>query len=270
MRRCLLHSGEFPNTVLFKVPGLRFEYVTDEDIASHMEKIFPSLEYVPLDETIEHSKKDGPDLPGVKKSPCAKPNKMWIEIAKILTELGYVPLSALYAQLGNLSPWLCRKIVSQMERQGLIELCPLSLGQRGNPKTYVVLRPKGAEFIGVEFDKIRLPGRGSTEHVILQNLLAGALRDSGKNAAIEHEANGKAVDVAVICDDGATAYEIELEPAHPHLVENVLRDLEVGFDEVVILTRNQAGQNEAKDKVYKSVAWEKLSRVKFKLLREFL
>ena len=41
------------------------------------------------------------------------------------------------------------------------------------------------------------------------------------------------------------------------------------FDEVVVVTRNQAGQNEAKDAIYKAVPWEKLQRVKFRLLREF-
>ena len=271
-RQCIFQSADCPEPVLFEVPELSFDFVPDEIIDRHTEAALAALEWAPLaDEDGAGVQVSDRPLPGEKRRPMEpRPNKIWVEIAKFLAELGYVPLSSLYTQLGNLSPWLCRKIVSQMERQGLIELCPLSLGQRGNPKTYAVLRPKGAEFIGVEFDKIRLPGRGSTEHVILQNLLAGALRDSGKNAAIEHEANGKAVDIAVISEDGATAYEIELEPAHPHVAENALRDLDAGFDEVIVLTRNQAGQNEAKDKVYKAVAWEKLSRVKFKLLREFL
>jgi hypothetical protein len=95
------------------------------------------------------------------------------------------------------------------------------------------------------------------------------MRDSGKTVEIEHSVNGKSVDIAEIKPDGAIAYEIELAPSHPHVAENVLRDLDAGFDEVIIIARNQAGQNEAKDQIYKAIPWEKLQRVKFKLIREF-
>lgn len=269
-RRCIFQSADYPEPVLFEVPLLSFDYVSDEEAERHSATALASLDWEPLAGEASAPAECGKPLPGEKRrSSGAKPNRAWQEICKSLAESGFLSLSELYARMGNVTPWLCRKIVNEMERQALIELCPLSLGTRGNPKTFAVLTEKGAQFGGIDFEKIRLAGRGSTEHLILQNLLAETLRSAGKTVAIEHEANGKAVDVAEIREDGASAYEIELEPAHPHVVENILRDIEAGFDEITVVTKNQAGQNEAKDKIYKAVPWEKLGRVKFKLFREF-
>jgi len=276
LRRCLIHSGDYPYTALFEIPELRFDYVSDDDVASHMEEILPSLEYTPATEELEVSsgeekEEEGLDIPGLKKGKSQmRPNRLWTETAKILAEMGWISLSSLYANLGNVSPWYGRKILKEMENQDMIELCPISFGTRGNPKTFVVLKAKGAEFIGVDFDDIRLQGKGSAEHVILQNLIAEGMKDSGKTVTVEHHINGKSVDIAEIREDKSIAYEIELSPAHQHVVENVLRDLDAGFDEVVVITRNQTAQNEAKDKIYKNIPWEKISKVKFKLFREFL
>lgn len=270
-RRCVFQSSEFPEPVLFEVPYLTYDAVSDEEAASHSQASLAAMAWEPLSETMEAAA-GAPEkpLPGEKRAAAPRPNKAWKEVCAALAENGYLSLSELYARLGNVTPWLCRKIVSEMERQALVELCPLSLGTRGNPRTFAVITEKGAQFAGLDYAAIRLAGRGSTEHVILQNLLAETLRSAGKTVVIEHEANGKAVDVAEIREDGTRAYEIELEPAHPHVAENMLRDIAAGFDEVVVVTVNQASQTEAKDKLYKAIPWERLSRVKFKLFREFL
>lgn len=272
-RECILQSDEYPDAVLFKIPEITFEPVSQAEVDRNMEKILPHLEYTPIPEKIEpeHEECENRPFPGEKKrSARAKPNKTWKKIAKILEEVGYMSLTDLYVHLGNLAPWHGRKIVSAMEKQDMIELCPISLGTRGNPRTYVVLRPKGAEFVGVDFEDVRLRGKGSTEHVILQNLLAEAMKDSGKTVEIECNVNGKSVDIAEHGSSKSVAYEIELEPSHPHVAENVEKNLEAGFDEVVIVTRNQMAQNEARNVIYKSLPWEKISKLSFRLLREFL
>jgi hypothetical protein len=157
-----------------------------------------------------------------------------------------------------------------MVKQDLIELCPISFGTRGNPRTFVVLKQQGAEFVGLKYEGIRLQGKGSTEHVILQNVLAEAMKNAGKTVAIEHSANGKSVDIAEISPNRTIAYELELAPAHEHVADNAIKDIEAGFDKVIIITKNQAGQNEAKERIYKIIGWEKLPRIEFRLLREFL
>ena len=271
-RQAVLQSGDFPDPVLFEIPELDFEHVTEGEVKRHMENILPGLEYTPVIEKLEiTSREEGDGIPGAKRQKSqGRPNRMWNEAAKLLAEMGYISLSALYTNLGNVSPWYGRKVLKNMESQGMIELCPISFGTRGNPKTFVVLKAKGAEFIGVDYEDVKLQGKGSTEHVILQNLLAETMKDSGKTVTIEHHVNGKSVDIAEIRDDRSTAYEIELAPSQPHVVENITKDLEAGFDEVVIITRNQIAQNEAKNLIYRMISWERMSKVNFRLIREFL
>ncbi len=271
-RECIIQSGDFPDPVLFTVPEKLFEPVSQKEVDKHMEIMFSGLEYSPIQEKVEVRKESKDQrFPGEKKgSARARPNRIWSEISKILDEVGYISLTDLYAHLGNLAPWRARRIVNDMEKQEMIELCPVSFGTRGNPKTFVVLKRKGAELIGVDFEDARLRGKGSTEHVILQNVLAEAMRDSGKSVEIEFHVKGKSVDVAEHGSLKSVAYELELQPSHPHVVENILRDLEAGFDEVVVITRNQIGQNEAKAQIYQKIDWTKLSKVSFKLIREFL
>ena len=116
----------------------------------------------------------------------------------------------------------------------------------------------------MDYDKVKLAGKGDTEHVILQHLIAQAMKNSGKTVSIEYYANGKSVDIAEIREDKSIAYEIELAPSHQHVVENVKRD------QVVVITRNKAGMEEARNQIIKEIEWEKLSKVEFKLPKDFL
>ncbi len=272
-RQCIFQSADYPEPVLGEIPRLSFEHVSDEEVSRHMEKLLPELEYTPVEDKAEMASEgmERPGFPGEKRrSSRSRPNRLWKEIIEILVEVQYIALTPLAANHENISPWHLRKVLNQMERQGMIELCQVNLGTRGNPKTYVTLRPKGAEFVGVNYDDVRLPGKGSTEHAILQNLLAEAMKDSGKTVEVEYHVNGKSVDIAEHDNHRSTAHEIELEPSHSHVAENITKDLEAGFDEVVIITRNQIGQNEAKNLIYKMISWERISKVNFRLIREFL
>lgn len=104
----------------------------------------------------------------------------------------------------------------------------------------------------------------------MQHLLSQAMKDSGKTISIEYYANGKSVDIAEIRKDKSIAYEIELAPAHPHVAENVKKDFAAGFSQVVVITQNKAGMEEARNQIYKEIEWEKLSKVEFKLPKDFL
>ena len=122
----------------------------------------------------------------------------------------------------------------------------------------------------MDYDKVKLAGKGDTEHVIFQHLIAQAMKNSGKTVSIEYYANGKSVDIAEIGEDKSIAYEIELAPSHQHVVENVKRDFSAGFSQVVVITRNKAGMEEARNQIIKEIEWEKLSKVEFKLPKDFL
>lgn len=298
---CIFQSPSQPNAVLVRIPALSFDFVSQSEVDDRMKSIFASLSYEPAegkkreeeqeiqaDELGEASRGEAEEadgeceaktademrLPGEKgkarrRRQADKPNRLWIEIVKIVCELGWVPISSLAEQLASVPPWVLRKALAEMARSSLIELCPVNFGARGSPRTYAVLKAKGAELIGAKWESVRLRGKGSAEHVVLQNIIAEALRNEGRAVEIEFAANGKSVDIAEIRSEEAIAYEIELAPSHAHVVENALADLEAGFSEVVIIVRNQSAENEAKANIYKSIPWEKIQRIRFRLLREF-
>jgi len=277
-RHCVFQSSDYPDPVMVRIPELRFREAGKEEV-QRKKALAPSrLSFVPYDEPGEGE----PDPTETPRPPYSTFRtgrsvraerefaNVWKEIASVLKERKYVCLSDLYAELGNLSPWFGRKAVRAMERRGLIETCQVNFGTRGNPKTFVILTEKGAGFAGADLESVRLRGKGSTEHVILQNIICESLREAGKDVRVEHSENGKSVDIAEFDGTRKVAYELELAPSHPHVAENARLDLEAGFDEVVIVTRNRTGQNEAKDRVYRSLDWQALSRVKFRLLREII
>lgn len=268
-RQCIFQSGFCPEPVLIEIPDLCFKQVTDEEIKTHMEPILKRLDYTPAEETAAIELSTGMSSFGQNRAGKSKPNELWRRILKTVAEKAPVSLREIYEEC-DINHFQGRKILETMEKQDLIETCAVGFGARGNPKTFVVLKPKGAEFIGLDFEDVKLKGKGDTEHVILQNLLAQAMRNSGKTVSIEYYANGKSVDIAEIGDDRSIAYEIELAPAHPHVAENVRKDFAAGFSQVVVITQNKACQVEAKNRIVAEIEWEKLSKVEFKLPKDFL
>jgi hypothetical protein len=270
-RQCIFQSGDYPEPVLVEIPELSFEYVTEEEVEVYMKPVLENLEYTPLEDKESYEIERGMTSfnnhqTGKSKQ---KPNQIWKKILKTITEKSPVSLNEIYQDC-DVNHFQGRKIITDMEKQDMLECCSVSFGARGNPKTFVVLKPKGADFIGVDYENVKLKGKGATEHVILQNLLAQAMKDSGKTVSIEYHANGKSVDIAEISNDRSIAYEIELAPAHQHVVENVRKDFAAGFSQVVVITKNKAGMEEARNQIIKEIEWEKLSKVEFKLPKDFL
>lgn len=272
-RHCIFQSGDYPEPVLVEIPELSFRYTTEDEVKAHMEPILARLDYTPAEETaaIELSMGISSFSQNQAGKSKQKPNELWKRILDVVAKNAPACFTEIY-QGSGVDHWQGRKILESMEKHDLIETCAVGFGARGKPKTFVVLKPKGAEFIGLDYEAVRLKGRGDAEHVILQHLISQALKDSGSagSVEVEHHINGKAVDIAEIRDDRSIAYEIELAPAHPHVVENVRLDFQAGFSQVVVITRNKASQIEAKNRIVSEIEFEKLSKVDYRLPKDFL
>ena len=273
-REAIIFSDSFSQPYKFRTRDFHLPEVSEEYINQRMEEALSALTFTPIpeteDEIYEMPAGAGMEIKSVsRKKITLRPRKIWKDILEILTEVGFIGLTELYESL-RASPRFCRKVIQEMESFNMIETCTISLGKRGNPTTYVIIKPIGAEFLGIDYEDIKLAGKGSTEHVLLQNLIASGMKESGRTAVVEHFMNGKSADIVEFENDDKTiAYELELEP-NEHIAENINKDIEAGFDEVVIISKNTRLQNEIKDKVYRSVDWNVLQKVRFKLLRDFL
>lgn len=271
-RSAVVFSSELDKPYLIQTIDFPLERVSEEYIRNKMKPALDALPYTPLPESGEAGDvalADGLDVESVTRQRIElKPRRAWNDLLRTILPERFKTLTALYEETG-IDARYGRKLLAEMETLGLVETITLGFGKRGSPTTFVILKDKAAEFLGVKPDETRLPGRGSAAHVIAQNLLCRKLRERGQNALVEHAMNGKAVDVAVIATEGTIAYEIETEP-NEHVAENVLRDLQAGFVRVVVVSANAKHQNENMDLVYRAIEWTLQSRVEFKLIRELL
>jgi len=263
-----LSQPYFIQTIDFPVPKVSEEYVREK-----MKPFFAALPWTPMPGTESEIDQlhiaGGIEVEAVSSKKIElRPRKIWKDILKIIDDEKFISQTQLYEKTG-ISPYFCRRLVKEMESLGMIELVTLGFGKRGNPTSFLILKDKASEFLGKKPEDLRLSGKGSVAHVLVQNLLARKMKESGKNVMIEYSMNGKSVDIAEFAGNSTIAYEIEMEP-NDHIAENIKRDLEAGFDKVVVIAQNVALQNEIRDKAYQGVDWTAMTKVDFKLLREFL
>lgn len=272
-RTAVVFSGELSQPYLIETVDFPVEKVSEVYIRKKMKKVLDSMHYVPLpgkeDEEKEIQTGAGIEVSRVTGQKIElKPRRIWWSILRILKREGFMGLTRLYEIL-RMSPKFIRRVIGEMESLTILGTFTLSLGKRGNPTTYVFLKERAAELLGVKFEEIKIPGKGSLCHILTQNLVARRLRESGKKVAVEYYMNGKSADIAEFTKDETIAYEIETEP-NEHVMINVIKDLEAGFSKVIIVSRNTPLQNEMMDIVYRAADCEEQSRVEFKLLRDIL
>ena len=117
----------------------------------------------------------------------------------------------------------------------------------------------------------RPPGRGGFEHRLWQQIVHSWAVAKGYPAQIEFEVSGKPVDLGVTWDEKRVAVEIVIEGLDKEL-DNLAKDLDRGWDQVVFCAVNQETLDSVKDLVLKTFGEEpiRLDRVRFRRLHEFL
>lgn len=269
----VVFSSELSQPYLVETIDFPLQKVGEEYVKARMEPFLSALPYTPIpgtgDEVGELSVEGGFTISEVSKKKIElRPRKAVDDLLQLLRRDRLKSLTQLYEET-RLDAKYCRKLIREMETLGLVETVTLGFGKRGNPSTFVLMEDKAAEYLGIKPEEVRLPGKGSPAHVVLQNLICRRMKEQGKNALVEHSVNGKAVDIAELQGSVTIAYEIETE-ANEHVAENVRRDLEAGFDKIVVISHSVALQNEIRDKAYQGVDWTAMTKVEFKLVREFL
>jgi hypothetical protein len=270
-RQGIFQSPEHPNPILFQIPEIHYETVSEEEVQESNERILATLEFVP-------ARQDETMIEVVDPAENKKQKRGWVTVKdphkKLMEDIHSFPYDGINERrerMDNWSPWFVQKVIMELEQIGFIKKPVLvSLGGRGNPKKMLQLSEKGAKFIGVDYESLQLKGKGSDEHKLLQNMIAEKFKGEGKITFVEYTLNGKSADVVVLLDDLTYhSLELELDPSNPHVLENVKRDLE-SFATCTIISRNVQAQNEIKGKVYKEISFEEYPRVKFELLKNLL
>ena len=165
---------------------------------------------------------------------------------------------------------LLRKVLSE---KGLITVHQLSTGHVGNTMTLLEITNRGWEFLRDEGFKIHVPrGHGSWRHRYFQNKLQRWFLENypGCKAEIEQQEIGnKAVDIGVEIGGRKIAVEVQIEGEEKEL-NNIVRDLEAGWDEVIICSQQKDTLERIKKRLKDAFGDEYDMVVSFKELREFL
>lgn len=162
---------------------------------------------------------------------------------------------------------IATEAIKQLIRSGLVTEEKYRV--RGTrPATYLVLQPQALEFLGLE----ALPGKGSYEHKLYQNIIFNWAKGKGLNPKIEGKAtkaSTKLVNVLVQDErDRHVAYEVTL--SNENLIHNLLADFQAGVSEVVVVNSTKTAQRECLDIVSRHPALTQyMERVSFRLIEEF-
>ncbi len=207
----------------------------------------------------------------------SKKPKGWIHIRdihkKLLASVGHNPfysISEHTESIGNTSPWAINKTAEELIKLGFLEE-PLSysLGRRGNPRRFWRISSRGADHIGMDYQKCKPPGKGKFEHCLYQHIVLASLKKQGRSGLIEHFYNGKAIDVAEFRPNGVVwGFEIELRKTE-HIFINLKDDWRAGCERVYIVTRNKTEQKRMMDYVYANLQATLMDKVSFKTIAEF-
>lgn len=172
----------------------------------------------------------------------------------------------------NISDYKGNKLRKALDENGLIRLHRMSLGGRGRVVTLAEVTEEGRRVLDrLEVASRPPPGRGSIEHRYAQQVIYEWCVRQGYPAQIEAERQGARVDVASEWDNLKVAVEFVNEGLDKELT-NVERDLEAGFDQVVLVAVEKEIIEKLRDLVMQKLNSELVSsgRVSFARLTTFL
>ena len=147
------------------------------------------------------------------------------------------------------SPWKGNRIRTELCRRGFVRTVAINPGGRGRRFQLLELTDAGRELLdcfGVAAPTGR--GRGGLEHQWWCHRIAEWLTGVGAECAVEDDSRGVRVDIAVAVD-GVRGVAVEVEVSTGHEIDNIRKDLEAGFRQVVSLVKEPARAQKLKTRL---------------------
>lgn len=114
-------------------------------------------------------------------------------------------------------------------------------------------------------------GKGDFQHKLYQHLIAHKLTKDGWNAKIEGKMKGSQKSIDVLANSkkkGYVAYEITLHAKN--IISNIIKDLDSGVSEVVIVVRDNEIKEAVNNTVDKTPAlYQQRHRISFCTISDF-
>jgi hypothetical protein len=182
-------------------------------------------------------------------------------------------------RLLSYSGWRAKKVRDELEGLGYVKRHEIATGRRGGQLALEEITEEGYALLAEIQVAVKRPrGKGGYVHKFWQHKVAEWARQNYEGARVRIEDDPgahKSVDVAVYLarpvegDERAVAFEVLVEGEGKEL-SNVAKDMEAGFDEVVICVERMEIAERLRGKVRDLLGPEISRRVKFHLLAQFL
>lgn len=149
--------------------------------------------------------------------------------------------------------------------KGLVREWSLSSDRKGAGKKILEPTRQALSLIGLSLEKY--DGQGNFLHRWSQQRLTSHFKEMGHVAVIEYNINGKRCDVGVETFKGVVAVEVEL--SRQGAVENIKKDLDVGFVGVEVFVPTETMRTQIEEDL-KKMGMEKTTLISFHLLESVL
>jgi hypothetical protein len=210
------------------------------------------------------------EQPTKKKETDSELSKDALQLLLDINENPLCTLSERYTRLG-LSACKGNKAKNELKSRGYVKEEEVKTGEQGGRPKLLESTEKGDSHLllnGHEPNgKNGKNGKGSLKHRYWQQKIKEFFEEWGCKAQVELFVGKKSVDVAIFCPNKKTiAVEIAMSPYYE--LENIRKDTEFGFDEVIVACKDECVRN-AVETAFKRLFGGKPAKVRFCLLRQF-
>lgn len=274
-RRAVMKHPLIPDPFIVEIPELDFsQRISEQEIQERMAPILQSLRWVPRG-VVEEANNDGADgRTGARRhkgQDVASPPKGELDYLESIARNPFVPVTERDRKLG-LTTYKGNKLRKDFCERGLIEIHHVDTGKKGGI-TLVEITSKGWEMLERYKVNVKKPaGKGGLVHSYWAHQLQKWFMENypGCKATIEKMVDGKAVDVGVEIEKRKIAIEIMITGSEDNALVNIGKDLEVGFDEVVIVCQDEKIGRSLQKKILDTFGAKNSGLVSIRQLREFV
>ena len=165
--------------------------------------------------------------------PPSKPDKVTLDYLESVAAEPFLQVRQRNARVG-LSGWKGQQIKRAAVDAGWVKEVTINPGGRGKQFKLLELTSEGRKLLsGFDIPVKEGLGRGGVAHQWWAETIARWIEERGARAQIEDESLGARVDI--VARAGRRRVAVEIEMGTGHVVENIKKDTEAGFDSVVSL-----------------------------------
>jgi hypothetical protein len=256
-------SGRHMQPFAIQIPLYEIQKdVSDEEVRRHMEPILRTIPFTPRTDILQKLKEERTKKTEQKVS---RP----IQLLKDIYTRPWLTVTEHYESIG-VGTKIGTKLKKDLLRWRWIEEVRIKTGRRGKQPIVLSVTDVGMKKLreaGIEVKRI---GKGGAKSVWWSHRIAEHYKGRGCNVKIEGYAEGKStVDVEVV-DKAGRRTAIEIQISTVHALENIIKDVKAGYDEVVIACEDERTLNGIRKKAETELTNDVLKQVRYRLLQEVL